>query len=150
MSSNRVSFDADEHPLFRRLDQLDLDRDHFAIFGSAPLYARKMIPSIGDLDIVARGPAWQRARRIGKPVFTPPRGIPIIQFWEGKIEVFSEWLPRYWETDFLIDQSEWLGGFRFVRLECVLTYKFVLQRPKDLVHLDQVRSHFSTEQALPN
>ncbi|SEP74383.1 hypothetical protein SAMN05216188_101352 [Lentzea xinjiangensis] len=147
MSSHRVPFDAAEHPLFRRLDQLDLDRDNFAIFGSAPLYIRKMIPSIGDLDIVARGSAWERACRLGKPVFTPPRGVPIIQFWEGKIEVFSEWLPRLWDADFLIDQSEWLGGFRFVRLECVVTYKLLLQRPKDLVHLDQVRSNFTAEHA---
>lgn len=140
MSSSRVSFDPTEHSLFNRLIELDLDRDHFAIFGSAPLYVRGMIPTIGDLDIIARGPAWDRARRLGVSVFGPLRGIPLIQFWGGKIEVFSEWLPRYWETDLLIDQAEWLSGFRFVRLECVLYYKFLLQRPKDLVHLDQVRN----------
>lgn len=145
MSATRVPFDPAGHPLFDRLVELNLDRDHFAIFGSAPLYARGIIPSIRDLDIIACGPAWQRARRLGTSIFGPSRAIPIVHFWGGKIEVFSEWQPRCWETETLIDEAEWLSGFKFVRLECVLTYKYLLQRPKDLLHLAQIRSCLASE-----
>jgi len=149
MSPIQISFDPSSNPLFSRLAELDLDRENFAIFGSAPLYARGMISHIGDLDIIARGAAWDKARQLGTSAFGPLRSIPLVQFWGGKIEVFSEWLPKIWDTDFLIDQSEWLSGFRFVRLECVLTYKLVLGRSKDLVHLDQVRGYLAGQSASP-
>ncbi|MBB4907092.1 hypothetical protein [Actinophytocola algeriensis] len=149
MPPSRILFDPSSHPLFSRLAELDLDRENFAIFGSAPLYARGMISQISDLDIIARGAAWNKARQLGTSAFGPLRSIPIIQFWGGKIEIFSEWLPRIWDTDFLIDQSEWLSGFRFVRLECVLTYKWVLNRPKDLVHMEQVRGCLAHQSASP-
>jgi hypothetical protein len=136
------------HQLFRLLSELELDRDHFAIFGSAPMFIRGIIPEIGDLDIVARGPAWDRACQLGIPTFSQSGTDPVVHFWGGKIEVFRVWeIPYLLTTDILIDHAEWFAGFRFVRLEYVLTYKWYLDRPKDKTHLDMLRSRFKLRAA---
>src|SRR5690242_783366 len=102
--SSPQSVDLSENPLFRLLMEIDLDRDNFAIFGSAPLYVRGIIPEVGDLDIVARGPAWEKACRLGVPIFAGNKPDPTIHFYDGKIEIFREWwTPRPWTTDQLID-----------------------------------------------
>jgi hypothetical protein len=91
-----------------------------------------IISEIGDLDLVARGEAWKKASGLGVPMFFPNQRDPVIHFWGGKIEVFREWLtPNPWTTDILIDHADWFAGFRFVRPEYVLTYKWYLNREKD-------------------
>ena len=55
-----------DHPLIRRLIELDLPRGDWALFGSGPLLMRGWIDAVGDLDIVCRGAAWDRAREVGE------------------------------------------------------------------------------------
>jgi len=138
----------DEYPLFLRLAKIDLNRDHFAIFGSAPLFIRGIISEPQDLDIVARGPAWDKACQLGEPTFDTPCQDPIIHFWGGRIEVFREWLPPCCDTDKLIDEADLFGGFRFVQPEFVVAYKSILNRPKDLAHIEALRSLLHVDKLL--
>jgi hypothetical protein len=140
--------DLTNQTLFRRLAQIGLDRDHFAIFGSAPLFVRGIIPDIQDLDIVARSPAWDKAAELGVPMSGTLSSDPIIHFWGGRIEIFREWLPPSFDTDDLIDEAQEYGGFRFVKPECVVTYKSILNRPKDIVHLEILRDLLQVDQFL--
>ena len=111
-----------EHPLFERLTSLDLDRSNFVIFGSAPLWVRRIRSHVGDLDIVARGPAWEKALSLGHQHGIAPSGSPVVSFWNGEIEIFPEWLPPCTDTDSLIDHAELIAGFRFARLADVRAY----------------------------
>ena len=124
-----------ENPLIRTLVDLDLERDDFVIFGSAPLLAHGLRQSIGDLDIVARGAAWHRASQIGVPAVGAIRGGPAINLDGGRIQVFPEWLSEEWDTDALIDRAEIIPGLRFARLADVLAYKKMLMRPKDVADI---------------
>ena len=45
--------------LLGRLRALELPAEDYAVFGSGPLAVRGLIEHIGDLDVVARGPAWR-------------------------------------------------------------------------------------------
>lgn len=110
-----------EHPLFALLASLELDRAHFVIFGSAPLWIRHLRSDLGDLDIVARDAAWKRALIHGNHGIAPS-GSPVVSFCDGQIEIFPEWLPPCTDTDLLIDQAETIAGFRFARLDDVRTY----------------------------
>jgi hypothetical protein len=123
------------HPLLRRLICLGLDGHDFAIFGSGPLLAWGLRCDIGDLDIVARGSAWERARTIGVPRSGGISGDPTMHLWGGRIEVYARWFAPLQDTDELIDGADLIGGLRFVRLEYVLAYKRELGRPKDLVDI---------------
>jgi len=52
--------------LFDRVKRLNLPVGDFAIFGSGPLIVRGIIPGSNDLDIICRGKAWQKIKKIGE------------------------------------------------------------------------------------
>lgn len=51
--------------LFGKIRALGLPIGDYAIFGSGPLAVRGLMPGARDLDVVARGTAWERWRRLG-------------------------------------------------------------------------------------
>lgn len=120
------------HPLVRRFLSLELDPDHCAVFGSGPMLAHGLKMSPGDLDVVARGPAWQKACKDGVHGLSRIGGDPVAAFWSGNVEVFNVWFPPDFSTDELIDQADVFAGIRFVQLRHVLAYKRRLRRPKDV------------------
>ncbi|WP_433521675.1 hypothetical protein ACQPZ2_30845 [Nocardia pseudovaccinii] len=129
------SVDLNEDRLIRRLTKLvttlDLDRRDFVIFGSGPLLAHGLRRYVHDLDVVARGPVWDRVSRHGIPDTGTINGAPMVLFWGGLIQFSSGWISEDWDTDVLIDRSETIQGMPFARLTDVLAYKQILRRPKD-------------------
>jgi hypothetical protein len=125
-----------KNPLIHHLIALDLDCDHFVIFGSAPLLAHGLRRSIRDLDVVARGAAWRRASELGVPTVETITGDPAMNLCDGRIQVFQEWISKEWSTDDLIDRAEIIQGLRFAPLADVLAYKRKLKRPKDIADIE--------------
>jgi hypothetical protein len=128
------------HPLISRLLALELDASDYAIYGSGQLLVHGL-RSINDLDIVARGRAWARAREIGVAAIAPLNNAPMVQFWDGMIEVTSGWITHEGSVDRLIDEAEMIHGIRFVRLTNVLSYKKKLARPKDIADIEALQAH---------
>lgn len=122
---------AARNPLVAALWSLGLHPDHYAVFGSGALLPAGLRDDPGDLDVVARGPAWCRARRLGE--LTEPRsGLgQRVALLDGAIEVFDRW-PHDRTTDELIDTAVVYGGMRWVSLHEVLVWKRGAGRQKDL------------------
>ncbi|MDX3195412.1 hypothetical protein PV458_44025 [Streptomyces sp. MN03-5084-2B] len=124
-----------EHRLIRRLAELvsvlDLDRRDFVIFGSCPLLAHGLRQHVTDIDVVARGPVWDRVRQTGIPTTGTINEAPMVAFWGGLIQFSSGWISEEWDTDGLIDRAETFEGLPFAQLTDVLAYKRTLRRPKD-------------------
>lgn len=117
--------------LARLVDELGLDRREFVIFGSGPLLAHGLRTSIRDLDIVARGTAWNSVSRHGFPAIGPISGAPMTLFWGTLIQFSPQWISPDWDTNDLIDRAELIQGLPFAQLADVLAYKQMLRRPKD-------------------
>lgn len=130
-------------PLLRRLAALDLDTAHYAVHGSGPMLAHGLKTTIGDLDVIARGPAWERAVALGEPGYSALRGDPCVRFWQGRIEVFRTWVTDYCTVDELIDGADVIEGIRFVQLPHVLAYKRLLGRRKDAADILVLEKHLS-------
>ncbi|MFD9304675.1 hypothetical protein ACFWCB_18800 [Streptomyces sp. NPDC060048] len=122
-----------------RLNSLGLKRDDFLVFGSAPLMVYGLRRELGDLDILARGEAWERAHQLGDPSTGKATGSPSIQFWGGEIEVFDQWISQKWQFDRLVSRADVIEGVRFADLHDVLAYKAELMRPKDLADIHALR-----------
>jgi hypothetical protein len=124
-----------ENKLMRRLamlvTELDLDRRDFVIFGSGPLLAHGLRSGLRDLDIVARGPVWQRVSEYGCPDTGSINGAPMALFWNGLIQFSQGWISADWAADDLIGRAESVQGWPFAPLADVLAYKQILLRPKD-------------------
>jgi len=132
-----------ETRLIRRLamlvSELDLDVRDFVIFGSGPLLAHGLRYGIHDLDVVARGPAWQRVLEHGCPGTGSVNGAPMALFWNGLIQFSQGWISADWDTDDLIDRAERVQGWPFASLTAVLAYKRILLRPKDYPDIAALR-----------
>ncbi len=119
-----------------RLGALGLPVGHYAVHASGVLLAHGLIDEAGDLDVVARGPAWERARTLGPArAGRCDRVIPVAP----DIEVFDGWLGA--DVDALIAAATWVGGLPCVPLEEVLAFKERLNREKDRAHVALLRAH---------
>jgi hypothetical protein len=126
------------HQLIRQLAALGLNAEDFVIFGSAPLLLHGFRSTIGDLDIVARGAAWDQARELGVPTVGTITGTEAIQFRAERITVFRDWISPRWDVDDLISRADVIGGLRFATLADVIAYKLMLRRPKDIADIERI------------
>lgn len=121
---------ADE--LFDKLRALDLPDGEYAVFGSGPLAIRGLIERVGDLDVLARGEAWERVRDLGEIVLVD--GDETIDLGNG-LHFGRGWGYGDFDVDALIADAENIEGIPFVRLGAVIEYKVLAGRPQDLQHL---------------
>ena len=99
-----------------KLETYNLNKNDFAIFGSAPLVAKGLLEDVNDLDIIVRPSAWT-FETVG-------------EFRDEDIEFFDNWPP--FDIDDLIDnQSFEYNGFKFVNIDYVYQYKQSMGRDKD-------------------
>ncbi|MEW2379934.1 hypothetical protein AB0883_28040 [Micromonospora sp. NPDC047812] len=130
-----------KHPYMQKLLSLRLPRQHFAVAGSGPLFARGWISDPGDIDVVARGPAWRIARQHGEATPAPYSDVQRLKLFGGQLEVLDGWFPEVWSVNKLIDEADIIDGVRFVQLSVVIATKKRLSRPRDVEHLNIMEAH---------
>jgi hypothetical protein len=117
--------------LFAELARLSLPRGHYVVCGSAALYVRGLRARMGDLDVLARGAAWDVVLSLGIAPATAPSGHgQVIHHPTLAIEFVDRWTPG-WPTDDLIDSADLIDGFPVMRLGDVLAWKERAYRLKD-------------------
>lgn len=123
-------------PLLNVLLGLELDTSDYAVFGSAPLFMKGLKSSLRDLDVIARGRAWQQALDLADRGLlkreTPPSGRGLmLRHPDESIEIFTEWTTDKVDVDELIDSAETIDGIRFVQVGDVVRWKMESGRKKD-------------------
>ncbi|MGN9845151.1 hypothetical protein ACTMTI_44210 [Nonomuraea sp. H19] len=117
--------------LFAELARLSLPRGHYVVCGSAALYVRGLRARMGDLDVLARGAAWDVVLSLGiAPTAAPSHHGQVIHHPTLAIEFVDRWTPG-WPTDDLIDSADLIDGFPVMRLGDVLAWKEHAHRLKD-------------------
>ena len=132
-----------DHRLIRLLAKLALPPSDYVVTGSGPLLAHGLKDSIHDLDLLARGEAWELAA--GKGRIIPSRsglGCRIVLH-HGDIEVFDHWVGGLTDVDALIDSAEFIDGVPFLSLADTLTWKRGLGRAKDLLDIALIEHHLA-------
>lgn len=125
--------------LFDALRSMDLPKGDFAVFGSGPLLVRGLIDEASDLDVICRGAAWEKARSLGEMVHLE-EGVEVVSARGGTITFGRSWAYGHFDMDDLIDTAETIDNLPFVRLEHVIAFKRVADRPKDRAHLRLLES----------
>ncbi|MFZ2187855.1 MAG: hypothetical protein WAV46_04510 [Candidatus Moraniibacteriota bacterium] len=119
-----------DHRLFQELKKLSFPAGEYAIFGSGPMWVRGIRES-HDLDIIARGEAWEWAKANGQVTIKENSELECAQFADGNIEVYQDWYPGKWDVDTLIESADMIEGIPFVRLASVIDWKKIMGREKD-------------------
>jgi hypothetical protein len=127
------------HPLIAELLGLGLPEGDWALFGSGPLLVRGWIDEVGDLDVISRGAAWDKARGLGHPE-TIAGGIETSVI-GSNITVGTSWAYGDPEVDDLIDTAEMIDGVPCVTIDHVVAYKRIADRPKDRAHLALIEAN---------
>jgi len=128
------------HPLLEELRSLALPVGDFVVFGSGPLLAREWITEASDLDVLARGAAWARAKELGKAEYLEAWDVSVVNIGPN-ITVGTRWAIGDVDTCALIDGAELIEGLPFANIEAVVAYKRIADRPKDRVHLEIIEHH---------
>jgi hypothetical protein len=136
------------HLLLRELLDLQLSSGDYVLFGSGPLLARGWIDQVGDLDVIARGPAWEQARALGESRVLPELEIEVVAI-GSSITVGTRWAIGEFSADELIETAETISGIPCARLEHVIAYKRLANRPKDRDHLDVIARCLQSEPKRP-
>lgn len=129
------------NPLYTQLLDLDLPQGDYAVFGSGPMFAHDLLESPNDIDLIARGMAWDRLKEIAE-TFGVQESPHHLSLFGGKIEAFTMWKPGDWDADELIDSAECIDGVPFVQLHLVLRWKRRINRPKDTLHCRIIEDYF--------
>ena len=131
--------------LFDMLRSLQLPQGDFAVFGSGPLLVRGWIDTAGDLDVLARGAAWERAVASGEMTTLQEDGATIVSCFGGAVTVGRSWAYGDFDVDELIDGAEIIAGLPFVTLDHVVAYKRAANRPKDRRHLEVIAARLRSD-----
>lgn len=119
--------------LLSELKVLKLPPDQYAIYGSGPMAVRGMRET-NDLDLVVKDDLYKKLQRKYKEI--KPGHIKI-----GKIEIYACQTSFFDEPEKIIDRTETIEGFKFVRLEDLLKWKKKMGREKDLKDIKLIRKY---------
>jgi hypothetical protein len=109
---------------------LGLPEGDYLVHGSSALLARRLVTEVNDVDIAARGAAWQQALKLGPLV--QGRLDALVRPSEH-VEIFDGWLGA--DLDSLLREAELIDGIPFASLQAVLDFKLQLNRAKDQQHI---------------
>ena len=132
-----------EHRAFGLLGKLALPSEDFIVTGSGPLLAHGLRASIHDLDLVARGKAWELAAGMAPVVGSLSGFGRRIVLFHGAVEVFDHWLDESTDVDAMIDGAELIEGVPFMPLRDTLRWKRRLGRAKDLADIRLIERYLS-------
>ena len=127
------------HTLLNLLADLGLPQSDYAVFGSGPLLVRGIISESNDLDVICRGPAWERVKAIGTLTHNDVYNVDIVSMHDEQLTFGMAWGIGDFDIDQLIDEAELIDGIPFVRLKHVIAYKQARGSDKDQRHIAAFR-----------
>ena len=127
--------------LFDRLAELTLPAGSYALFGSAPLAVRGIVPLTNDLDVLCLPEAWERVLELGETEYLPEYDVTIVSMFNGAITFGTRWGIGDVDVAELIRTADIIDGLPFVRLEHVVRYKQIRASEKDLAHLERLAKY---------
>ncbi len=129
-----------KHPLIEKLLSFDLPKDDFVLAGSAAMYFVGIKDLGHDLDVIARGEAFEKAKQFGV-MDKAPDGSDKVVIEGGKIEIFSLWIGNKEETESIINTGKEIENVKVMWLEEVIKYKKYLNREKDILHIKLIEEY---------
>ncbi|HHE76422.1 MAG TPA: hypothetical protein ENL27_00315 [Candidatus Parcubacteria bacterium] len=123
--------------LLEELKRLNLPDGGYAIYGSGPMAVRGLRDA-NDLDIVVKDELYEKLREKYKDKEIKTGHIKI-----GDIEIFASFNSLIDNPEEVIDRTEELNGFRFIRLEDLIRWKQKLGREKDLKDIKLIKKYLA-------
>lgn len=125
-----------------RLEGLALAPANHVVHSSASLVLRGILQEAADVDVVARGRAWEQALALVAGGATLDRGRQDQRVSVGTdVEIYDGWLGETAEA--VVSRAELVAGVPCAPLADVIAMKERLDRPKDRAHLAAIRAYLA-------
>lgn len=124
--------------ILKRVSELRLPVGDYALHTTAALVLMGILERAGDIDLLARGGAWERAKQLGRLT----RGVEddLVKVGED-VEVWGGWFGS--DVGPLIDAAVSVRGVPCVQLSEIVRVKERMGRPKDEEHLLLIRAYLA-------
>lgn len=119
-----------------RVRSLELPANDYVVHMSAALVLMGVLEKARDIDLLARGPAWEAAKQLG--ILSRGSEDELVQVGDD-VEVWGGWYGA--EVSSLIEAAQLVHGIPCVPLAEIKRAKEELGRPKDALHLAAIRAH---------
>lgn len=129
----------------KKLKELELDPDGFAVFGSGPMFANGIIDwdVLKDLDCLVTGiETWEFLLSVGEATYNEKWDCETISLEGGLLEFWNGWGPEEYDIESMVDESDIFDGIRFVKLAEVVKWKLAMGREKDKEHVKLIYDKF--------
>jgi hypothetical protein len=120
----------------QHIRRLELPPNDYVLFGSVPLLVHGLIEYVNDIDILARGSAWEYAQTLAKAELAPMGEWRVSL---GDIEIYNAWLGM--DVEAIISRAVLINTLPYADLRDVLTFKQKLNRPKDTEHIRRIQNY---------
>lgn len=124
--------------LKQEIVRFTFEKGEYAIFGSGTLLALEIIHDIKDIDIVVSKREFNRLATLLK---TKEQNSIIYESGAYKIEIFKEWMG--FDVDRIIREAIIIDGISYASLLYVVLFKHILNRSKDIEHINKIRKYLS-------
>ena len=130
---------------FDELIKLNLPKNDFAIYGTAPLAIRGLKEKINDIDIVVKKRLWDELI-LKYPVTIKDFGDEKRAFITiGNIEICYSMVAFEEKSEEVINRADVISGYRFVNLEDTKFWKSYLSRDKDIKDIEKINEYLEKE-----
>jgi len=123
------------------LEELNLPKDDFALYGTYPLAIRGIKDCVDDIDVVVKKGLWNKLVTkypvVVKDFGNEVRGFIII----GNIEICYSMVAFYEDSEKVIERADIISGYRFVNLEDTMFWKRHLNRDKDIKDIELIEQY---------
>ncbi len=125
----------------QELNELNLPKGSYAIFGSGPLAIRN-IRDTHDIDGIVKKDAYiQLCKRFPENVVSEP--VDCIKL--RNLEIGNNWTNDSTHIDEMIDTAEIINDYPFVKLEYVIEWKRNLGREKDKNDINLIEEYLRNQ-----
>jgi len=131
-----------KHPLIEKLLSFNLPKEDFVLAGSAAMFFVGIKDLGNDLDVIAKGEAFEKAKQFGVMDKAPDGSVKVV-IDGGNIEIYSVWIGKnsIEETKDIFVKSPEIEGIKVMWLEDVIKYKKHLNREKDILHIKLIEEY---------
>lgn len=142
MSGEKPPLSYKDNPLFEKLLTLNLPPEDFAVFGSGAMAPYGLKDFSKDVDVIARGKAWEKAKELGTPEQTRMQFGEVVSLFDGTVEIYNGWPPAgMWDIEKLIDGATVIDGIKFVSLKDVIAWKKDRKREGDAEDIAKIEKY---------
>ncbi len=143
--------DLKSHPIFKKLDSLNLNPDEYIIMGSGIMYALGIRPieEINDIDILVSDSGWKKVKEFGEIIHNHQNNTNVIPFLEGKLCIYDEWDPREYTFESVYKDVHFIKKYPFQSLESLLELKAKRNKEKDKRHIGLILNYLEKDNIGP-